>query len=155
MGVPTSEVGYTPAMSRREDHEVHKGHVVALGGGELNITRVDHTKIDALLSVQASKFFYLVFLISFSFFSSFPIIFLSFSIILSFYPPLSSSLSFCLLCLHFCSHIKNSSMQRAQMSSYLTLFVLTWRIWWAPNNATKWQMGFNSQFKALIKINYN
>ena len=34
MGVPTSEVGYTPAMPRREDHEVHKGHVVALGGGE-------------------------------------------------------------------------------------------------------------------------
>jgi hypothetical protein len=30
MGVPTSEVGYTPAMTRREDHEVHKGHVVAL-----------------------------------------------------------------------------------------------------------------------------
>ena len=24
MGVPTSEVGYTAAMSRREDHEVHK-----------------------------------------------------------------------------------------------------------------------------------
>ena len=35
MGVPTSEVGYTPAMSRREGHEVHKGHVVALEeGGE-------------------------------------------------------------------------------------------------------------------------
>jgi len=31
MGVPTSEVAYTPAMPRREDHEVHKGHVVALG----------------------------------------------------------------------------------------------------------------------------
>ena len=31
MGVPTSEVGYTPAMPRREDHEVHKGHVEALG----------------------------------------------------------------------------------------------------------------------------
>ena len=42
MGVPTSEVGYTAAMSRREDHEDHKdmwwghwtespqGHVVAL-----------------------------------------------------------------------------------------------------------------------------
>ena len=30
MGVSTSEVGYTPAMPRREDHEVHKGHVVAL-----------------------------------------------------------------------------------------------------------------------------
>ena len=25
MGVPTLEVGYTPAMPRREDHEVHKG----------------------------------------------------------------------------------------------------------------------------------
>jgi len=24
MGVPTSEVGFTPAMPRREDHEVHK-----------------------------------------------------------------------------------------------------------------------------------
>jgi len=24
MGVPTAEVGYTPVMPRREDHEVHK-----------------------------------------------------------------------------------------------------------------------------------
>ena len=32
MGVPTSEVGYTSAMHGREDYEVHKGHVVALGG---------------------------------------------------------------------------------------------------------------------------
>ena len=24
MGIPTSEVGYTSAMPRREDHEVHK-----------------------------------------------------------------------------------------------------------------------------------
>jgi len=31
MGVPNSEVGYTPAMPRSEDHEVHKGHVVVLG----------------------------------------------------------------------------------------------------------------------------
>jgi len=37
MGVPTSEVGYTPAMPRREDHEVHKGHVVALGGKKYSI----------------------------------------------------------------------------------------------------------------------
>ena len=28
MGVPTSEAGYTPALPRREDHEVHKEHVV-------------------------------------------------------------------------------------------------------------------------------
>ena len=32
MGVPTSEVGYTPAMPTREDYEVYKGHVMALGG---------------------------------------------------------------------------------------------------------------------------
>jgi len=31
----------------------------------------------------------------------------------------------------------------------LTLTLLTWRIWWAPNNASKWQMGFNSAFKGL------
>jgi len=34
----------------------------------------------------------------------------------------------------------------------LTLILLTWRIWWAPNNANKWQMGFNSAFKGLKKI---
>jgi hypothetical protein len=30
MGVPTSEVSYTSATTGRGDHEVHKGHVVAL-----------------------------------------------------------------------------------------------------------------------------
>jgi len=25
----------------------------------------------------------------------------------------------------------------------LTLNPLTWKIWWAPNNASRWQMGFN------------
>jgi hypothetical protein len=30
MDVPPSEVGYTSVKTRREDHEVHKGHVVAL-----------------------------------------------------------------------------------------------------------------------------
>ena len=34
----------------------------------------------------------------------------------------------------------------------LTLILLTWRIWWAPNNANKWQMGLNSAFKGLIPI---
>ena len=45
---------------------------------------------------------------------------------------------------------------------YLTLILLTWRIWWAPNNASRWQMGFNSAFKGLtilyvssFKINYH
>jgi len=31
----------------------------------------------------------------------------------------------------------------------LTLNPLTWKIWWAPNNASRWQMGFNSAFKGL------
>jgi hypothetical protein len=30
MGVPTLEVGYTSATTGRGDHEVHKGHVMAL-----------------------------------------------------------------------------------------------------------------------------
>jgi len=34
----------------------------------------------------------------------------------------------------------------------LTLILLTWRIWWTPNNASKWQMGFNSAFKGLKEI---
>ena len=33
----------------------------------------------------------------------------------------------------------------------LTLTMLTWRIWWA-NNASKWQMGFNSAFKELKQV---
>jgi hypothetical protein len=32
----------------------------------------------------------------------------------------------------------------------LTLILLTWSIGWAPNNASRWQMGFNSMFKGLI-----
>ena len=31
----------------------------------------------------------------------------------------------------------------------LTITLLTWRIWWAPDNARRWQMGFNSAFKGL------
>jgi len=31
----------------------------------------------------------------------------------------------------------------------LALILLTCRIWWAPNNASKWQMGFNSAFEGL------
>jgi hypothetical protein len=31
----------------------------------------------------------------------------------------------------------------------LTLILLRWRIWWAPNNASKLQLEFNSAFKGL------
>jgi len=34
----------------------------------------------------------------------------------------------------------------------LTLTLLTWRIWWTPNNASRWQMEFNSAFKRLILL---
>ena len=34
----------------------------------------------------------------------------------------------------------------------LTLVLLTWTIWRAPTNASKWRMGFNSAFKGLIAI---
>jgi hypothetical protein len=34
----------------------------------------------------------------------------------------------------------------------LTLNPLTRKIWWSPNIASKWQMGFNSAFKALKQI---
>jgi hypothetical protein len=33
--------------------------------------------------------------------------------------------------------------------SHLTLILLMWRIWRAPNNASKWQMGFNLAFEGL------
>jgi len=34
----------------------------------------------------------------------------------------------------------------------LTLILLTWKIWWAPNTAGKWQMRFNLAFKGLTWV---
>jgi hypothetical protein len=34
----------------------------------------------------------------------------------------------------------------------LTLILLTSTKWWAPANASKWQMGFNSAFKGLNQL---
>jgi hypothetical protein len=42
MGVPTSKVGYTTATTGRGDHEVHKGHVAALGGKKLNLNTLTY-----------------------------------------------------------------------------------------------------------------
>ena len=36
-----------------------------------------------------------------------------------------------------------------KITGLLTLILLTWRIWWANTNASKWQMWFNSAFKGL------
>jgi len=38
---------------------------------------------------------------------------------------------------------------RRDLTRRLTLILLTWRIWWASNNASRWQIGFNSAFKGL------
>jgi hypothetical protein len=40
-------------------------------------------------------------------------------------------------------------------NTYLNLILLTWKIWRAPNNASKWQMGFNSAFKGLNVFPYH
>ena len=40
------------------------------------------------------------------------------------------------------------------MVNILILTLLTWRIWWAPTNASKWRMGFNLAFKGLNPTGY-
>jgi hypothetical protein len=44
---------------------------------------------------------------------------------------------------------------RIQGWGCLTLILLTWRIWWVANNASRWQMGFNSAFKGLNAVSFN
>jgi hypothetical protein len=44
-----------------------------------------------------------------------------------------------------------SEINQGNLSASLTLILLTWRIWWARYNASKWQMGFNLAFKGLIQ----
>jgi hypothetical protein len=39
---------------------------------------------------------------------------------------------------------------QAKLFVILTLPLLTWTIWRAPTNASRWRMGFNSAFKGLI-----
>ena len=54
--------------------------------------------------------------------------------------------------LYFKSNIIFSSQQRVLLFGFshsLTLTPLTWRIWWAPNNTSRWQMGFKLAFKGL------
>jgi len=41
------------------------------------------------------------------------------------------------------------TQKKRKMNVTLTLTLLTWRIGWSPNNASKWWMGFNSAFKGL------
>ena len=50
--------------------------------------------------------------------------------------------------------IQSMPFQPTSIRSILTLNPLTCRIWWIPNNASKWQMGFNSAFKGLISASH-
>ena len=60
-------------------------------------------------------------------------------------------LSFYLLCvIYFCKHCVTETGQYSETYLIpLTLYPLTWKIWRARNNASRWQMGFNSAFKEL------
>jgi hypothetical protein len=43
MGVKTSEVGYTSAITERGDHEIHKGHFGGIGKKTLNKVKIKFT----------------------------------------------------------------------------------------------------------------
>jgi hypothetical protein len=54
--------------------------------------------------------------------------------------------------------VSSTHVIRVRARNLLTLILPTWRIWRARNNASKWQMGFNSAFKdpqSLIFYYYN
>jgi hypothetical protein len=55
-------------------------------------------------------------------------------------------IAFTLLVLASCRNFTHSLILR---TLFLTLALLTWTIWRAPTNASKWRMGFNSAFKGL------
>jgi len=50
---------------------------------------------------------------------------------------------------YYCMEWRTKGLTRHLIVIVLTLNPLTWKIWWAPKNANKWQMGFNSAFKGL------
>ena len=45
-----------------------------------------------------------------------------------------------------------SRIETCSKEGYINLILLTWRIGWAHNKASKWQMGFNLAFKGLIEL---
>jgi len=64
MGVPTSEVGYTSAMLRRESPRSPQGHVGGIGGGGPFVVRVksflksaysDYTLISAAFLIEVTE----------------------------------------------------------------------------------------------------
>ena len=65
----------------------------------------------------------------------------------------------CLLTDHTTISLQQNLLQKASLTcsfrnciTILTLTLLTWTIWRAPTNASKWRMGFNSAFKGLRHV---
>jgi hypothetical protein len=57
MGVPTLEVCYTSATTGRGDHEVHKGHVVALERKKRKLTPWSRVLLEKLTGAELVKEF--------------------------------------------------------------------------------------------------
>ena len=49
----------------------------------------------------------------------------------------------------FFSFFSTMYLRMSRTEIILTLILLSWTIWRAPTNASKWRMGFNSAFKGL------
>jgi hypothetical protein len=53
---------------------------------------------------------------------------------------------------HLCLSAAQRKLRNRVSHKSLTLILLTWTIWRAPTNASKWRMGFNSTFKGLMDL---
>jgi len=51
----------------------------------------------------------------------------------------------------FIKHVASNMYREANVRILISLthILLTWRLLWAPNNASKWQIGLNLAFKGL------
>jgi len=60
---------------------------------------------------------------------------------------------------HYTWVVQRQLNNQTTSTQHLTLYLQTWRILWAPNNASKGQMGFNLAFKGLkscsLKFKYS
>jgi len=52
-------------------------------------------------------------------------------------------------CRYWVGHPEVGDCAVVRLTNWLTLYLLMWRIWWAPNNASRGQMGFKLAFKGL------
>ena len=53
---------------------------------------------------------------------------------------------------YWTKNLQENKYKKSHEADFLTLILLKWKIWWAPNNASSWKMGYNSVFKGLRKV---